>query len=178
MWEDQDGGFRLMLTIIAAIGKNNELGYKNKMLWYLPDDLKRFRKITTGHTLIMGRKTFESLPKLLPERRHIIITRNSSYQVKTIARTDSPVIIFHSIEEMLKSLKPEEEYFVIGGGELYRQLLPYSEKIYLTIVKKEFTADTFFPEIDYNQWEIIEKKPGIEDEKNRLPHNYITLKRK
>ena len=167
-----------MLSIIAAIGKNNELGYKDKMPWHLPDDLKRFRRITTGHTLIMGRKTFESLPRILPERKHIVITRNSSYKVKNIEDGDPQVLVLHSIEKLLETLNPDEEYFVIGGGEIYRQLLPYSDKMYLTIIEKEFTADTFFPEIDYEQWEIIEKEPGKEDEKNSLPYYWLTLRRR
>lgn len=167
-----------MLTIIAAVGKNNELGYNNKMLWHLPNDLKRFKQITTGHTLIMGRKTFESLPGLLPDREHFIITRNSSYHVENNKNSNSSVIIFNSIEEMMKSLEKDKEYFVIGGGEIYRQLLLYTEEIYLTVIDEEFVADAFFPEIDYNQWEIIEKEKGIMDVKNVLPHSFITLRRK
>lgn len=167
-----------MLTIIAAVGKNNELGIDNKMLWHLPNDLKRFRKITTGHPLIMGRKTFESLPKLLPDREHIIVTRNKLYKVKNKKVEGSPVSIFYSIEEIMDSLEKDKEYFVIGGGEIYRQLLSYTDKIYLTIVDEEFEADTFFPEIDFRQWEIIEKISGIQDDKNTLNHTFITLKRR
>lgn len=161
-----------MLTIIAAAARNNAIGNNNRLLWHLPEDLKRFKEITTGHTIIMGRKTFESLPGLLPDRYHIVITRNESFNVE-----DERVTVAHSIEEVLCSLKDEEEYFIIGGGEIYSQFLPYAEKIYLTAVDEEFQADTFFPDIDYTKWKVAEKIECTQKDKNSLPHTFITLNR-
>lgn len=161
-----------MFTIIAAVSKNNAIGKDNKLLWHLPEDLKRFKKITTGHTIIMGRKTFESLPKVLPDRHHIVITRNKSFKVE-----DNRVTVVNSIEDLLDLLKKNEEYFVIGGAEVYKQLLPYVEKIYLTSIAKEFNADAFFPDIDYKAWSVVEKTEYQKNGKNLLPYRFITLKR-
>lgn len=161
-----------MFTIIAAVAKNNAIGKDNKLLWHLPEDLKRFKKITTGHTIIMGRKTFESLPKVLPDRHHIVITRNKSFKVE-----DNRVTVVNSIEDLLDLLKKNEEYFVIGGAEVYKQLLPYVEKIYLTSIDKGFNADAFFPDIDYKAWSIVEKTEYQKNGKNLLPYRFITLKR-
>lgn len=161
-----------MLSIIAAVARNNALGRDNKMPWHLPNDLKRFRKITSGHTIIMGRKTFLSLPNLLPNRYHIVLTRDKSFQVKA-----SNVKIVHSIAELMEIIDKQEENFVIGGGEIYTQLLPYAQKLYLTLIDKEYEADTFFPEIDYSKWKVIEKQVGIQDAKNPLPHTFITYER-
>lgn len=157
-----------MLSLIAAVGKNNELGKNNKLLWHLPDDLKRFKELTTGHIIIMGRKTFESLPKILPNREHLILTRNKSYHVE-----DDRVTIYHSIDNLINSLDEGKENFVIGGGEIYRLFLPYVEKIYLTRVDQDFEADTFFPVLDHSQWQVIEETPGKQDENYR----FLTLKR-
>jgi dihydrofolate reductase len=161
-----------MITIIAAVAKNNAIGKDNKLLWHLPEDLKRFKKITTGHTIIMGRKTFESLPKVLPDRHHIVITRNKSFKVE-----DNRVTVVNSIEDLLDLLKKSEEYFVIGGAEVYKQLLPYVEKIYLTSIDKEFNADVFFPDINYKAWSVVEKAEYQKNDKNSLPYRFITLKR-
>lgn len=162
-----------MLSIIVAMAKNRALGKDNKMLWYLPNDLKRFREITTGHKIIMGRKTFESLPGILPNRHHIVMTRNKSYKVE-----DDRVTVVHSINELMKMLNDEDEFFIIGGGEICSQLLPYTEKLYLTLLDEEFEADAFFPEIDMSRWIVIEKEEGIQDDKNLIPYTYITLQRK
>ena len=163
-----------MLSIIAAIGRKNELGKDNKLLWHLPEDLKRFKRITIGHPIIMGRKTFQSLPGLLPDREHIIITRDTSFSVPA-----ERVRVVHSIEEALAIIYPEEENFVIGGGEIYRQFLPYTDKLYLTIVDGEFPeANTFFPEIDYGEWEVIEEIPGLVEEKSQLSYRWINLIRR
>ncbi|NLJ83693.1 MAG: dihydrofolate reductase [Halanaerobiaceae bacterium] len=163
-----------MLSIIAAIGRKNELGKDNSLLWHLPEDLKRFKQITTGHPIIMGRKTFQSLPGILPDREHIVITRDSSFSVP-----DKRVKVVHSIEEALAIIDQEEENFVIGGGEIYRQLLPFAEKLYLTIIDEEFPeADTFFPEIDYGEWEVIEEIAGLVDDKSQLSYRWVDLNRK
>jgi len=161
-----------VLAVIAAVGKNNALGKDNRMPWHLPDDLKRFRKITSGHTIIMGRKTFESLPKPLPNRRHIILTRDREY------RAPQPDIeIVHSIPELFAVLDPRAKNFVIGGGEIYRQLLPYSDLLYLTVIDAEFDADTYFPQFDSCEWELVDQEQGVVNASNPWPHRFEIYKR-
>ena len=161
-----------MLSIIVAVAENNAIGKENKLLWRLPNDLANFKKITMGNTMIMGRKTFESLPGLLPGRVHFVLTRDKNFKV-----ANERVRVFNSLEELLKELKAENEYFVIGGGEIYKMLLPYVEKMYLTKVEKAFEADTFFPEINYSNWREIEATKGILDEKNLIPHSFVVLEK-
>ena len=130
------------LVQIAALGKRNELGKNNALIWHLKEDMKFFRRMTKGHTIVMGRKTFESLPGMLPKRHHIIITRDLSYSKEGIE-------IFHSIEDFIEAYKEKkEEVFVIGGGQIYSQLLPYSSHLYLTEIDHEFDADVFYPEFN------------------------------
>jgi len=161
------------ITLIAAASKNNALGKNNDLLWHLPDDFKRFKKLTTGHKIIMGRKTFESFPKPLPKRVHIIITRDRDYQVDF-----DDCIVVHSIEAALKLVENDEISFVIGGGEIYRQSEKYATRIELTRVHKAFEADTFFPEIDLNDWELIEEEYHARDEKHKYDFTYLTYVRK
>ena len=130
-----------MLSIVVAISENNFIGKNNKLLWHIPEDMKRFKELTTGHTIIMGRKTFESLPGLLPGRRNIILSRSGICPPGAEAAT--------GVLELLELLGPEEEQaFVIGGGEIYRQLLPYTERVFVTKWDAVFDADTFFPNLD------------------------------
>jgi len=161
------------ITLIAAASKNNALGKDNDLLWHLPDDFKRFKKLTTGHKIIMGRKTFESFPKPLPKRTHIIITRDRDY---TVAFDDC--IVVHSIEAALKLVENDEISFIIGGGEIYRQSEKFAHKIELTRVHKAFEADTFFPEIDLNDWKLIEEEYHSRDEKHKYDFTYLTYVRK
>ena len=136
-----------MLIIIAAIGKNNEIGAKGKLIWHLPEDLKFFKETTLNRQIVMGRKTFESLPRLLPNRKHLVISRS---------KEDFPeeVIVFKSVEEFLNFYDPEQEIFVIGGETIYRALIDYVDKMYLTEIDKEFKeADVFFPVFDKSEWE-------------------------
>ena len=137
------------ISIIVAVAKNRAIGKDNLLLWHLSDDLKRFKKLTTGHTLIMGRNTFLSLPNgALPNRRHIVITDrvDEAFDGCEMAR---------SIEEAIKLAGKDEECFVIGGGMVYAQFLPMAGKLYLTQVHESFEADTFFPEIDFSQWKAL-----------------------
>ena len=159
-----------MISIIAAIAENYAIGKDNKLLWQLPNDLKHFKKITEGHTIIMGRKTFESLPKVLPNRKHFVLTRNNEFNMD-----DDNVTVFYYIEDLINNLKDNEEYFVIGGGKIYKQFLHYAKKMYLTVVYGEYEADTFFPAIDLKRWSITQLSQGIIDEKNTIPHLFITL---
>ncbi len=161
------------LIMIAAVGENNSLGRDNKLLWHLPDDFKRFKQITTGHKIIMGRKTFESFPKPLPNRFHIIISRNLDYKV------DHPECeVVHSLEDALQRVSPDENAFIIGGGEIYTQSLPFTDQIELTRVHADFEADAFFPEINLEEWELIEESHHEKDERHAYPFTYLTYQRK
>ncbi|SHG82656.1 dihydrofolate reductase [Flagellimonas flava] len=160
------------LIIIAAAGENNALGKDNDLPWHLPDDFKRFKALTSGHKIIMGRKTLESFPKALPNREHIAITRDTSYQPKF------PCQIVHSLENALALIGPEETAFIIGGGEIYRQALDFATDIELTRVHASFEADTFFPEIDEQAWELVREDFHPADERHKHSFTYLTYKRK
>lgn len=160
-----------MITIIAAAGKNNELGKDNDLVWHLPDDFKRFKKLTTDHHIIMGRKTFESFPKPLPNRVHVVITRNKDYNPEG-------AIIVHSMSEALEIAKNDEQPFIIGGGEIYKLGLEVSDKIELTRVHENFEADTFFPEIPIENWELIQEVLYEKDERHKFDFTYQTFIRK
>jgi len=160
-----------MITIIAAAGINNELGKDNDLVWHLPDDFKRFKKLTTGHHIIMGRKTFESFPKPLPNRIHLVITRNKDYNPEG-------AIVVHSMEEALNITKDDEQPFIIGGGEIYKIGMSFADKIELTKVNSEFEADTFFPEIPTEEWELISEEHHCQDEKHQFDFSYQTFLRK
>lgn len=159
-----------MLSIIVAIGNNNAIGKDNNLLWRIPRDLKRFKEITTGHTLIMGRKTFESLPGILPNRPHVVLTRDNSFKVQ-----DERVKVINSIEDIKPFIEDKEEHFVVGGGEIYKLLLPYTKKLYLTKVYHDFDADTFFPGFDESKWKVISTEKGIKDDKNPYDYEYIDM---
>lgn len=142
----------MKINIIAAIGPNRELGKDNKLLWHISEDLKRFKDLTMGKVVIMGRKTYESLKKPLSNRINIIITRNQNYKI-------DKCLVVNSLEEAMEKSKTSGEAFIIGGGEIYKQALPYAQKLYLTIVEGQFEADTFFP--DYSEFKkIVFKKKG------------------
>jgi len=157
-------------TIVVAISENNAIGKDNQLLWYLPADLKHFKNITTGHTVIMGRKTFDSVGRPLPNRRNIIITRH----VMHIEGCE----LVSSIDAALALCADEEEVFIVGGAEIYRQSIDLTDRIYLTIVHQKFDADTFFPEIDYDEWMETEREDHQPDEKNKLAYSFITLEKK
>jgi dihydrofolate reductase len=161
----------LKLISIAAIGEKNELGKDNDLLWHLPDDFKRFKKLTTGHYIIMGRKTFESFPKPLPNRTHVVITRQKNY-------SNDHCIVVDNIEKAIKTVENEDVAFVIGGGEIYKQFMPKVDQIELTRVHSKFNADTFFPEIEENQWELVEEEFHPKDDKHQHTFTYKTFKRK
>ncbi len=164
--------------MIAAAGENNELGKDNNLIWHLPDDFKRFKKLTTGHLIIMGRKTFESFPKPLPNRVHVIITRNEDYNPTVPKGREKDVIVVHSLDAALLKASSKAEAFIIGGGEIYRQGLDVSDKIELTRVHGEFEADTFFPKITSDHWEKISEVHHPKDEKHTFSFTYETWVRK
>ncbi len=157
-----------MLSIIVAIAENYAIGKDNKLLWHLPEDLKRFKELTTGHNIIMGRKTFESLGKVLPNRTHIVLTHNTDYRVD-----DKNVKIVHSIDELKDYIADNNENFVIGGALIYRMLLDYCSKMYVTRVKKTFEGDAFFPKIDEEKWKEISKEDGHKDEESGLEFEFV-----
>ncbi len=160
-----------MLSIIVAKSKNNVIGKDNKLIWNIPDDLKRFKKLTTNHTIIMGRKTFESLGRVLPNRKHIVLTNDENYTV------DNPnVQIIHDVEELSKYEEDNQEHFVIGGAMIYKLLLPKCNKLYITEVEQEFEGDTFFPEIKQDEWKIVKKETGPQDD-NTFKYYYIDYER-
>ena len=160
-----------MITIIAAAGENNELGRDNNLVWHLPDDFKRFKKLTTGHHIIMGRKTLESFPKPLPNRTHIVITRNSDYK-------NDQVIVVHTMEEALKKAENDSQSFIIGGGEIYRLGMEVADKIELTRIHNSFKADTFFPEIPENTWELTNEEFHENDDSHQHAFTYLTYLKK
>lgn len=160
-----------MISIIGAVGKNNIIGKDNKLLWKLPSDLKYFEEITSGRTIIMGRKTFQSLPGILPGRHHVVLTRDKSFKIE-----DYRVTITNSIKDLL-SIVNNGDNFVIGGGQIYKALLPYCDNLYLTMLEKEYEGDTFFPEINYEEWELVNNIHGNVDENNLIPHSYLVFKR-
>lgn len=162
-----------MLSIIAAISDNNIIGKDNKLIWHLPEDLKRFKELTTGHTIIMGRKTFESLGRVLPNRKHIILTRDTSYQVD-----NENVEIVNDIERLEEYINPEEENFVIGGAIIYRQLMSKVDKMYITRIHEKFEGDAYFPVINEEEWKETERYQGIKDEKNIYDYEFIIYARK
>ena len=162
----------MTITLIAAAAENNALGKDNDLVWHLPDDFKRFKAITSGHFIIMGRKTFESFPKPLPNRTHVIITRQKEYQVP------EGCLVVASIEEALQLCLQNEEVFIIGGGEIYKQSIEIADKIELTRVHTEVEADTFFPEIDPNNWKLVEEEYHPKDEKHKFDFTYLTYLKK
>ena len=156
------------ISIIVAIAQNNAIGKDNQLLWHIPADLKRFKQLTTGHTIVMGKRTFYSLPiRPLPNRRSIVITDIAGEIIEGCTMA-------YSIDDAIEQMDDEKENFIIGGGSVYRQFLPVAQQLYLTIVQKDFDADTFL-EIDLTDWETIEREDHPEEE---LPYYYINLKRK
>lgn len=160
-----------MKIIIAAAGENNELGKDNQLVWHLPDDFKRFKQMTTGHFIIMGRKTFESFPSPLPNRTHIVITRNKKFKA-------DGCIIVDSLENAFRACDQESTTFIIGGGEIYSQSMKFADKIELTRVHHTFMADTFFPKIDIREWDCLQKEHHPADEKHAFSFTYETYIKK
>ena len=161
-----------MITMIAAAAENNELGKDNGLVWHLPDDFKRFKKLTSGHYIIMGRRTFDSLDEPLPNRTNVVITRNKNYK-------KNGAIVVHTMEEAIKIAAEDSQPFIIGGGEIYKMGLPIADKIELTRVHGKFDdADTYFPEISKKDWQLISEVKHGKDEKHKYSFTYETWIRK
>ena len=157
-----------MIAIIAAIDKNNALGFENKLLFYLPDDLKRFKALTTGHTVVMGRKTFDSLPKgALPNRRNIVLSRSKKLELPGAE-------VYPSLEEALKHCEEEEQVFIMGGASVYRQALPLADKLFLTEIDAEAEqADVYFPAIDKTVWHEIKRDVRRADDRHPCDYAFV-----
>lgn len=162
-----------MLSMIVAMAKNYVIGKDNQLIWHLPEDLKRFKKLTTGHTIIMGRKTFESLGRILPNRRHVILCHDMAMKIE-----NENIEILEDISMLEKYIQSEEEHFVIGGATIYRLLMPYANKLYITKIEEEFEGDVYFPEIKEEEWQEVEREEGIKNEKNPFDYEYITFIKK
>ncbi|RRA95592.1 dihydrofolate reductase [Paenimyroides viscosum] len=160
-----------MIIMIAAAAENNALGKDNEMVWHLPNDFKRFKQLTTGHHIIMGRKTFESFPKLLPNRTHIIITRQKNYHPEGC-------IVVDNMKEAIEKAPQNEDIFIIGGGEIYNLGLPFADKIELTKIHSTFEADAFFPEIKSEDWKLEHEEFHPKDEKHNFDFTFQTFIRK
>ncbi|MDO7172965.1 dihydrofolate reductase [Mariniflexile sp. AS56] len=160
------------LTIIVAAAENDAIGKHNKLIWHISDDLKRFKSLTSGHHIIMGRKTFESFPKPLPNRRHVVITRNSNYQVP------EGVVVVSSLEAAIKACASDPQPYIIGGGEIYKQAILVADKLELTRVHESFPADTFFPKVDTTVWKVTNSVIHKKDDKNEFDFTFLTYERK
>lgn len=160
-----------MISIIVAVAQNNVIGKDNKLLWHVSEDLKRFKSITSNKKMIMGRKTFESLPGILPNREHIVITRDKNFNIES----DKVTVVHDLISLVEKYSKSEDEVFVIGGAEVYTQFLPHAQKLYLTKIDAAFEADTYFPEINYDEFKVEYTSEQFTDEKNGLNYTFINL---
>jgi dihydrofolate reductase len=160
------------ISIAVAIGENHAIGKNNQLLWHMPADLKFFKQTTSGHTVIMGRKTFDSVGKPLPNRRNVVITRDTELQIEGVE-------LVNSLDEALEITKTEEKpVFIVGGAEIYRQALPKTDKLYLTTIHHNFDADTFFPDFDRSEWTVISSEPHKADEKNKYDYTFEVLERK
>lgn len=160
----------MTITIIAAIGKNRELGKDNQLLWHLPNDLKRFKKVTKGHDVIMGRKTYESLGKPLPNRVNIVITRNKDFSAPDC-------VLVHSLREALEKSTDTHPY-ILGGAEIYKQSMDLANQLDLTLVDSSFEADAFFPEIDLQKWEEVSREEHLADEVHAYNYSFVSYKKR
>lgn len=160
-----------MTTIVVAMGEKNEIGADNKLLWHLPKDLKHFKDLTSGHPIIMGRKTYESIGKPLPNRTNIVVSRKKNW-------FQEGILIVGSIKEALKFAKKiDENVFIIGGGNIYEQTMDIADKLEVTLVKAQLEADTFFPKIDPKIWKLKEEFHHEKDEKNEYDFSFQTYEK-
>lgn len=161
-----------MIAIIAAIDKHNALGFENKLLFYLPDDLKRFKALTTGHTVVMGRKTFDSLPKgALPNRRNIVLSRNTELELPGAE-------IYSSLDEALAHCEGEEQVFIIGGASVYKQAMPLADRLYLTEIDAEAEkADVYFPMVNEEEWREIKRDAHLADSRHPYDFTFVDYER-
>jgi dihydrofolate reductase len=160
----------MRVSLIAAMAENRVIGVNNTLPWHLPDDLKRFRRLTTGHAVIMGRKNYESIGKPLPQRRNVVVTRRADFQAPGC-------VVVHSVEEALAAAGDDPEVFVIGGAEIYREMLARADRLYLTLVHAHIAGDTLFPEFDLREWRETARERQEPDDRHRYACSYITYER-
>ena len=159
-----------MVSIIAAVASNGVIGRDNTLIWHLPADLKRFKKLTMGHHIVMGRKTYDSIGRSLPGRTTVLITRNRDLRIEGL--------VADSLEMALARCGEDTEIFITGGGEIYRQALPVTNRIYLTRIHRDFKGDTYFPALNMSEWESDKPEDHLADEKNPYDYSFITLNRR
>lgn len=162
-----------MINLIVAVANHNVIGKDNKLIWHLPKDLQFFKEKTSGHVIIMGRKTFESLPFLLPKREHWVLSQSESF-----IAPDNRVKVFRSIEDIVKAARALDQVFIIGGAMIYEAMMPYVDRMYVTKINHDFEGDAFFPSIDDSVFEVTHIEEGIQDEKNPYPFSFVTYDRK
>ncbi len=168
-----------MLSIIVAMAEGNAIGRKNGLLWHISEDLKYFKNVTSGHSVIMGRKTYESIGKPLPNRENIVITRQENIEGDILNPDTTSLLSVNSIEKALENTRGEQEFFVIGGGEIYRQTIEMADKLYITKIFAEAQdADTFFPSISEEIWEIENEGEMMNDTKNNIDFKFLTYKKR
>jgi dihydrofolate reductase len=161
-----------MISLMLAMDKNRLIGKDNQLPWHLPADLRYFKNVTMGHPIVMGRKTFESIGRVLPGRENIVLTRDADFHAEGIT-------ILHSIEDVKRlSSSIDQEIFVIGGAEIFKEILPVTDRLYITDIHHAFEGDTYFPEIDEAKWTTLSVTPGTVDDKNLYQHDFIVLERK
>lgn len=158
------------ISIVVAISENNAIGKDNQLLWHLPADLKHFKEITSGHTIIMGRKTYDSIGRPLPNRRNIVITRSTDLQIPNVE-------VVNSLDAAISLCEGENEVFIIGGAEIYKHAIQFADRIYLTTVHQTYEADAYFPVLDKNEWKEVDKEFHSTDEKNSVAYTFSTLER-
>ena len=159
-----------MISIIVAVAKNGVIGDKNTLLWHLREDMIHFRTTTSGHPVVMGRKTFDSIGRPLPKRTNVVITRDTNLAIEGCT-------VVHSLEEAVAMFDKSEEVFIIGGAQIYAQALAIADRIYLTVIDKEYEGDTSFPEIDYSAWKEISREEYVRGEEFEHPFAFITLEK-
>ena len=158
-----------MITLVFAMDRKGAIGYENKLPWHLPSDLKFFKRVTMGHPIVMGRKTYTSIGKPLPGRENIVITRDPDFAPEGVK-------VVHSPEEAAR-LYPDQEVFVIGGSEIFRVFLPLADRMIVTHIDYEFPADTYFPAFSREDWKEVSREAGTTDEKNAYPHTFVVYDR-
>lgn len=156
-----------MISLVVAYDENQVIGYQNQLPWHLPNDLKHFKKLTTGKTIAMGRSTFESIGSPLPNRRNIVLTHSTTFQADNVE-------IIHQLEDILLL----DEVMIIGGASVYEQLLPHADQLYITEIHHSFQGDTYFPKWNKNDFQLVTKEKGVEDEKNIYPHTFFHFVKK
>jgi dihydrofolate reductase len=161
-----------MISFIVAMDENRVIGKDNQLPWRLPEDLKFFKRVTMGHPIAMGRKTHESIGRVLPGRENIVITRQADY-------LSEGCTVFHSVEDFVKDSKNQsDEIFVIGGAEIFKETFAYTDRLYITLIHEEFAGDTYFPEFDLNKWKLMSSEKGIKDDKNPYDYEFLIYERK